>query len=81
MKKITVSKLFLYRHRFVIGYMVLMAAFVGLLFTLPLIAQDGLSDAEMDSATSSYHLSVSEAFDGSLVDLPYRFLQKVSIRF
>ena len=54
---------------------------MGLLFILPLIAQDGLSDAEMDSATSSYHLSVSEAFDGSLVDLPYRFLQKVSIRF
>lgn len=54
---------------------------MGLLFTLPLIAQDGLSDAEMDSATSSYHLSISEAFDGSLVDLPYRFLQKVSIRF
>lgn len=81
MKKITISKLFLYRHRFVIGYLVLMAAFVALLFTLPLIAQDGLSDAEMESATNSYHLSVSEAFDGSLVDLPYRFLQKVSIRF
>ena len=81
MKKITISKLFLYRHRFVIGYIVLMAAFVALLFTLPLIAQDGLSDAEMESATSSYHLSISEAFDGSLVDLPYHFLQKVSIKF
>jgi len=80
-KKITISKLFLYRHRFVIGYIVLMAAFVALLFTLPLIAQDGLSDAEMESATSSYHLSISEAFDGSLVDLPYHFLQKVSIKF
>lgn len=57
-----------------------MAAFVSLLFTLPLIAQDGLSEAEMESATSSYHLSVSEAFDGSLVDLPYHVLQKASIR-
>ena len=57
-----------------------MAAFVSLLFTLPLLAQDGLSDAEMDSAASSYHLSITEAFDGDLVDLPYRVLQKVSIR-
>ena len=80
MKKILISKLFLYRHRFVIGYIVLMAAFITLLFTLPLIAQDGLSEAEMESATNSYHLSISEAFDGSLVDLPYHTLQKASIR-
>ena len=80
-KKITISKLFLYRHRFVIGYLVLIAAFVALLFTLPLIAQDGLSDAEMESATSSYHLSMSEAFDGDLVNLPYKILQKASIKF
>ncbi|MDO5480642.1 MAG: glycosyltransferase family 39 protein, partial [Candidatus Saccharibacteria bacterium] len=80
MKKILISKLFLYRHRFVIGYIVLMAAFITLLFTLPLIAQDGLSEAEMESATNSYHLSISEAFDGSLVDLPYHTLQKTSIR-
>ena len=81
MKKITISKLFLYRHKFVIGYIVLMMAFVSILFTFPLIAQDGLSEAEMESATSSYHLSVKEAFDGSLVDMPYHFLQKASIRF
>ena len=79
MKKIIVSKLFLYRHRFVIGYVVLMLAFVLLLFTLPLIAQDGLSGAEMESATRSYHLSMSEPFDGSLVDLPYHALKKASI--
>ena len=63
-----------------IGYIVLGIAFLALLFGLPLIAQDGLSPAEMDSATSSYHLSVTEPFDGSLTDLPYRILQKLSIR-
>lgn len=78
-KKVTISKLFLYRHRFVIGYVVLMAAFVVLLFTLPLIAQDGLSSAEMDSATSSYHLAIDAPFNGDLTDLPYRVLQKISI--
>lgn len=79
MKKIIISKLFLYRHRFLIGYIVLTLAFVILLFTLPLIAQDGLSTAEMESATNSYHLSIDAPLNGDLVDLPYRLLQKISI--
>ena len=62
-----------------IGYIVLLLAFLSLLFTLPLIAQDGLSNAEMDSATDSYHLSVDAPLNGDLVDLPYRLLQKISI--
>ena len=79
-KKIIISKLFLYRHRFVIGYVILTLAFVALLFGLPLIAQDGLSNAEMESATSSYHLSMEAPINGDLTDLPYKLLQKVSIR-
>lgn len=79
MKKIIISKLFLYRHRFLIGYIILTLAYVGLLFALPLIAQDGLSSAEMNSATDSYHLSVDAPLNGDLADLPYRFLQKASI--
>ena len=80
MKKIIISKLFLYRHRFIIGYLILTLAFVLLLFGLPLIAQDGLSSAEMDSATSSYHLAMDTPINGDLTDLPYKVLQKVSIR-
>ena len=79
MKKIVVSKLFLYRHRFVIGYILLGIAFVSLLFVLPLFAQYGLSDAEMESAVSSYALSYDAPLEGDLVDLPYRVLQKISI--
>ena len=56
MKKIVISKLFLYRYRFVIGYVVLGVAFIALLVSLPLIAQKGLSEAEIESATSSYYL-------------------------
>ncbi|MBQ3293492.1 glycosyltransferase family 39 protein [Candidatus Saccharibacteria bacterium] len=80
MKKIIISKLFLYRHRFVISYVILTLAFVALLFGLPLIAQDGLSNAEMESATSSYHLAMDAPINGDLTDLPYKVLQKVSIR-
>ena len=78
-KKIIISKLFLYRYRFVIGYVLLSAAFIFLLLLLPLFAQSGLSEAEMNSATSSYHLNIDAPLNGDLVNLPYRLLQKVSI--
>ncbi len=78
-KKIVISKLFLYKYRFIIGYILLGAAFIGLLFFLPLISQSGLSQAEMDSAVSSYALDFSSPMNGDLVDLPYRLLQKFSI--
>ncbi|MBR3386230.1 glycosyltransferase family 39 protein [Candidatus Saccharibacteria bacterium] len=78
-KKLVISKLFLYKHRFVIGYALLGLAFVGLLFGLPLIAQVGLSDTEMQSAVGSYALNFDAPLNGDLVDLPYRVLQKLSI--
>ncbi|MBQ2695137.1 glycosyltransferase family 39 protein [Candidatus Saccharibacteria bacterium] len=79
MKKIIISKLFLYRYRFVIGYILLGVAFIALLFLLPIFAQYGLSEAEINSAVNSYQLSVDAPFTGDLVDLPYRVLQKLSI--
>ena len=78
-KKIIISKLFLYRYRFVIGYIILGLAFTILLFLLPFIAQKGLSDVEINSATDSYYLSKAGILNGDLVDLPYRILQKFSI--
>ena len=54
-------------------------AFVVLLFLLPFIAQNGLSEAEMESATNSYYLDKNGILNGDLVDLPYRTLQKISI--
>lgn len=80
-KKIVISKLFLYRYRFVIGYVVLGLFFAGLLIGLPLIAQTGLSEGEIESATSSYYLGKDGILNGDLVDLPYRVLQKYSIAF
>lgn len=80
MKKRTISKLFLYRYRFLIGYVILGVAFITLLVVLPLIAQNGLSDAEMDSASASYYLGNDNLLSGNIVDLPYHFLQKVSIK-
>jgi hypothetical protein len=78
-KKKPISKLFLYRHRFIIGYILLGLAFLTLLFSLPLFTQQGLSEAEIESATSSYYLNFGSVTSGDLVDLPYRLLQKSSI--
>ena len=74
-----ISKLFLYRYRFVIGFIVLGVAYVALLFGLPLWAPNGLSDEEMASAARSYDLQLDSVFRGDIVELPYRALQKLSI--
>ncbi|MDO4612173.1 MAG: glycosyltransferase family 39 protein [Candidatus Saccharibacteria bacterium] len=79
MKKIVISKLFLYRYRFIIGYTLLGLAFVALLFVLPIISQHGLSEAEINSTTGSYYLGWDAIKNGDLIDLPYRLLQKISI--
>ena len=78
MKK-SISKLFLYKHRFIIGYIILGLAFVALLLAMPLFANNGLSEAEIDSSTSAYYLNIKSVTNGDLVNLPYRALQKLSI--
>ncbi len=79
MKKLVISKLFLYRYRFHIGFFLLAAAYIILLFGLPLLAPNGLSAAEMESASSSYALHSDALLKGDLINLPYRLLQKLSI--
>lgn len=64
-----------------IGYVVLGILFIVLLVGLPLVAQNGLSEAEIESATNSYYLGRNGILNGDLVDLPYRVLQKYSITF
>lgn len=79
MKKLVISKLFLYRYRFVIGFIFLSLAYLGILFGLPLISPAGISESEMISATNSYALEFDSIFRGDIVNLPYRALQKISI--
>ncbi len=78
-KKLVISKLFLYRYRFIIGYSILGFVFASLLFLLPVIAQHGLSQDEINSATTSFSLSTANMLEGNVIDLPYHILQKISI--
>ncbi len=80
-KKITISRLFLYKHRFGIGYAVLFLLFTALLVLIPMLSPAGLSEAEMESAVTSHALNMETIMNGSIVDLPYHFLQKMSIQF
>lgn len=79
MRKLVISKLFLYRYRFHIGFFLLALAYLLLLFGLPLLSPAGLSESEMISAAHSYSLDINSIFRGDVVDLPYRALQKLSI--
>ena len=74
-----VEQFFLYRHRFVIGYILLSVAFFLLLTLLPGVAPTGLSDAEMDSAVQASNLQSGFIKQGNVIDLPYYALQKGSI--
>ena len=79
MRKRKLSDYFLFRHRFSIGYILLASAFALLLFLLPTLSPNGLSEAEMQSAVYSYSLSFDSVLKGDVVDLPYRALQKLCI--
>ena len=79
MKKRTPTSLFLYRYRFHVGFILLALAYIALLFGLPLLAPNGLSESEMASAAHSYDLQPDSVLKGDIVNLPYRTLQKLSI--
>ena len=79
MRKIIISRLFLYRNRFYIGYVLLGLAFIALLVFMPSISPDGLSETEVQSAVTSYNLNFSSLTSDNVIDLPYHVLQKISI--
>ena len=69
---------FLYRHRFILGYILLLLVFFGLLSFLPMIAPGGVSSQEMQSVVESQKINRDVLANGQVVDLPYRLLQKAS---
>lgn len=81
MKKLVISKLFLYKHRFGIGYILLALAMIGTIFLLPLITPGGLSEKEMESAVTSFSTGIHSVKEGNIVDLPYHILQCLSIEY
>ena len=81
MKKIIISRLFLYKYRFIIGYILLGLALIGTIFFLPIITPDGISEVEMESVVVSNGTNFDSIMNGEIVDLPYHALQHLSIHF
>jgi len=69
---------FLYRYRFILGYIALFFAFFGILSFLPMIAPGGISSQEMQSVVESQKINHHLIQDGQIINLPYRLLQKLS---
>lgn len=80
MGKLRPSNYFLYKHRFVIGYFLLAITFLSLLFFLPLITPNGLSNTEINSAIHSHKLTYHTVLNGNFIDLPYHLLQKIALK-
>lgn len=81
MKKLIISKLFLYKHRFGIGYLLLGLAVAATIFLLPLISPGGLSEKEMESTVTSFSTNLDSIKSGNVIDLPYHALQHLSIHY
>lgn len=77
MGKLNPNKYFLYKNRFIIGYILLAVSFLTLILFVPKIALTGLSSGEVSSIVTSQNLNLRTIFDGNLVDLPYHLLQKI----
>lgn len=74
-----VTDYFLYRWRFIAGYAIVGAAFIGLLIVAGLYIPGGISQGEMSSVVASSKFSVTH-FDPSLIiNLPYHLLQQASL--
>jgi hypothetical protein len=69
---------FLFRHRFVLGYILLIIAFAILLSFLPMVAPGGISSEEMHSVVESQKIDQNFISNGQVIDLPYRAIQKLS---
>ena len=76
MGKLNPNKFFLFRHRFKLGYLLLGLIFTCLLFFLPLITPNGLSNDEFNFTTKTFELNRHTIFREVIVDLPYHLLQK-----
>ena len=73
------EQFFLYRYRFIIGYILLSVAFFVMLSLLPGVAPTGLSEAEMNSTVEASNLEADFIRQGNIVNLPYTALQKGSL--
>lgn len=79
MGKYKVNDLFLYRHRYVIGYIGLALLFLVLLLFAVLYVPGGLNSSEISAVVKGASLDLQNPASFAVVSLPYTLLQQASI--
>lgn len=79
MRKSLLRQIILYNHRYTVGVTAYLLLLIGLLFFQLDLAPTGLTEQEMDSAVASATWNITQPLSQSLVEAPYRFLQKASL--
>ena len=79
MSKLNINELFLYRHRFFIGYCLIGLGLITVLLFAGLYTPGGLSKQEMQSVVTSSAITKDSINSFSIANLPYHFLQKASL--
>jgi hypothetical protein len=76
-----ITEYFLYRKRYMLGYVLIALLIAGILTLAWLFVPGGLSQPEMDAAVTSSSLTFStQVFEpGSIINLPYYLLQHLSV--
>jgi hypothetical protein len=74
-----ITQLYLYRLRYVLGYGAIFLAVIGLLTFAGFFIPGGLSSEEMAAVVKSDSLSLVNFSSLAVIDLPFHFLQAVSI--
>ena len=67
--------LFIYKHRFTFGYILLAFTFIATVIFFANIAPQGLSQSERDSITASSAINVTTLMEGNVVNFPYHSIQ------
>lgn len=79
MAAVQITQFYLYRWRYVIGYTAVVVALVALLAFAGFFIPGGLSSDEMNTVVKSDSISITDFSSFAILDLPYHFLQAVSI--
>src|SRR3990167_4034107 len=79
MGKYKINDLFLYRHRYMIGYIGLAFLFLTLLFFAVLYVPGGLNTSEINAVVKGASLDLDDISSFAVISLPYTLLQQASI--
>lgn len=81
MGKTLITDFFIYRWRYIIGYIMVIVSFITLLLFAGLYVPGGLSESEMRTVTASTTLSLSDPQSLAIINAPFYIVQKFILEF